>query len=440
MATASTTAVITPTTPRPSLPDAIRANSLPEHFWKYCEPVLSGLLDLADGYSAAEKESHLRFFHEHCAQLLGPSPAGKPMKEMMIPLEASVNTSGNREKGVVRFQLEPHSVTDGPHTTVTGDDPFGVKGVQLLLGYLEQVMPGLDFTWSRCMAEKLMVSEPAEVARLVEAEKSSLPVPLDAFGRCPQFNMAIDLVGAKRGMKIYFIPLAKALATGRPALDICFDAIRSLEPYGAELSPAADALQDYLQTQGPGPMTCDYIAVDATDPEKSRVKLYISSDQLNSFDFVRSVYTLGGVAMDETRLKGLEVLRSVWSLLLGADDGELPDASGRPPKTLPFFLGCLYFGFEWRAGDRFPQVKVYIPLWQYHETDRKVAQTIAQVLAKLGQPAMGETYSDRLAKCYGKADWDGGITVHNQVSFAYSADTGAYLSVYYGLRPENIAV
>lgn len=431
-----------PTGPSPSevdVHDIIKANSLPSHFWPYCEIVLSGLLDLADGYTAVEKESHLRFFQEHLAELLGPDPAGKPMKEMLIPCEMSVNISGNREKGVVRFQMDPHTITDGPHTSITGEDPYGARATVSLLDHLQRLMPGLDLTWSRQLVGRFLVWEPTEVQRLADAEKSSLPVPLDTYGRCPQFNCAFDLAGGERSMKIYFIPLAKEKATGRPALDICFDAIRSLEPYGHEMGPAADALQDYLEMRCPGTMTCDYVAVDAADPKRSRVKLYLSSDALNSFEFVRSVYTLGGVAMDKPRLEGLEVLRSIWPLLVGAD-GELPDTAGVPVTKLPFFLGALYFAFEWRQGDRFPQVKLYIPLWQYHKTDRQAATAVQAVLKKLGRCEMSDVYSERLAACYANADWDAGISFHNQVSFAYSADTGAYLSLYYGLKPETIAV
>lgn len=288
-----------------------------------------------------------------------------------------------------------------------------------------------------------MVHESAEAARLNAAEKTSLPVPLDAYKRCPQFNYAVDMVGEKRNLKIYAIPLAKALATERDSLDVCFDAIRSLEPCGPELGPVADALQDYLKNRCSGPMSCDYIGVDAADPKKSRVKLYISSSQLNSFDFIRSVFTLGGVAMDKTRLRGLEVLHSIWPLLVGAgDEGdkELSDSANTPVKMLPFFLGCLYFSFEWRAGDSLPQVKLYLPLWQYHNDDRQIANAIAGVLKKLGKEEMGATYAKRLTKAYPKADWDTGLSIHNQVSFAYSEDTGPYLSIYCGIHQDNLNV
>lgn len=437
---ASIVAAPTPRSSRDGLRDTIKPNCAPEYFWRYCKPVLSGLLDLAGGYSAAEKDSHLRFFHENCAQLLGPDPTGDRLMEQLIPVEMSVNISGDREKGIVRFQMEPRSVTLGPHTSPTGDDPYGRKAVGALLDYFEHVIPGLDFKWSRELVDKFMVYEPVEVARLVAAEKTSLPVPIDVYQRCPQFNYAVDMMGGKRNMKIYSIPLAKSLAAERPAMDICFAAIRSLEPYGPELGPAADALQEFLQKRCPGPMSCDYIAVDATDPKKSRVKLYISSNELNSFDFIRSVYTLGGIAMDETRLRGLEVLRSIWPLLLGVEEEKFSDSSSRPVKQLPFFLGCLYFGFEWRAGDDLPQVKLYLPLWQYHKTDRQIASAIEAVLGKLGRQEMSVAYSQHVAKTFAKADWDAGVSFHNQVSFAYSADTGPYLSIYYGLKPENIAI
>lgn len=420
------------------LPDVLKANCDPQFWWRLCEPELAGLLDQAGSYSLEEKESHLQFFKDYCAPCIGPRPTGQLAKDLMAPVEMSINLSNNRNKGVVRFQMEPLAATTGPHTVT--DDLSGRRAVSAMLNYFGSLpKAGFDFTWTHQLADKFLPTDPDEVARLRAAEKTSLPYPLSLYERSPLFNFAFDFDGPKMKMKTYYIPVGKSLSSGRTAQDLCLEAIRSLEPYGQELRPATDCLENYLTTC-PGPLGFDYLGIDATDPAKARVKVYLSSQELNSFDFIRHVCTLGGLATDETRLRGLEVLRSIWHLIIDEEEGKLADDTNKPPKQSPFFLGCLYFSFEIAAGKSIPEVKIYVPLWQYAKTDRKIADNICTALRTLGHHESANSYMENLRKTFSKADLDSGVSIHNQISYTYSATTGAYLTTYYSVNGKCIAV
>ncbi|KAH8786015.1 O-glucose prenyltransferase [Diaporthe sp. PMI_573] len=418
------------------LPSGLGSNSAADFWWRLCRPEMSGLLEQAGGYTESQRESHLTFVREQCAPWMGPVPTGHMADKAVAPVEMSVNYVSTREEGVVRFQMEPFTAVSGPHTVA--DDPSGKKAVASMLSSFERVLGDVDLTWAWQLLDKFMVTSPDEISRLREAEKTSLPPPLDLYQRTPHFNFAFDLSPDGKSMKTYFLPLAKSLATGESALDHCLDAVRSLEPHGEGLSAVADVLHEFLTVSCPGRMSCDYLGIDSTAPEKSRVKLYVSSQQHNSFDFVKNVFTLGGRVSDQTTLHGLEFLHSIWHLLVNVEAGQLPDHSDRPPKQLPFFLGCLYFSFEWRTGDRLPLVKIYIPQWQYAQSDRKIADNISVALRELGRNHAADEYLTRIKKTFPKADLDTDVSVHNQVSYAYNDTTGAYLTVYYSVNSKAV--
>lgn len=418
------------------VPAPLESNSDADFWWKTCRPQMAGLLDQAEGYTESQKQSHLCFVREHCAPWMGPLPTGHMADEAVAPVEMSINYVSNREEGVLRFQMEPFTAVSGPHTHA--HDPSGKQAVGTMLRSFERVLTDLDFTWTRQLAERLMVTSADEVSRLREAEKTLLPPPLDLYRRTPQFNFAFDLSPNGQSMKTYFLPLAKSLATGRNALELCLDALRSLEPCGEGLSPVADFLQAFFSESYPGHLTCDYLGIDSTRPDKSRVKLYMSSQQHNSFDFVKSVFTLQGRATDETTVRGLEFLHSIWHLLMNVEDGQLPDHSDRTPKQLPFFLGSLYFSFEWRTGDRLPVVKLYIPLWQYAQNDLQIANNVSLALRKLGRRKAADQYLTKIKKTFPKANLNTNVSIHNQISYSFNAASGAYLTVYYGVNGRNL--
>jgi len=93
--------------------------------------------------------------------------------------------------------------------------------------------------------------------------------------------------------------------------------------------------------------------------------------------------TLGGRLEDETTLKGLEILREFWHLLLQEPEG-IPDDDYNKPLNYPA-VQSLYFSFEMRPGDAYPEVKTYLPTWNYQRNDQETVNNYEEVFRRCGQ-------------------------------------------------------
>lgn len=402
-------------------------------WWKICRPAIEGLIDHAGTYTPDEKASNLNFFAKHVCPWLGPQPKAacdedsSPL-DVCSPVEASINFS-TRGKTIVRFQFEPLGATTGPHVT---SDAFGKARVAEFLSGLERELQatGVDLRWTGEFTRMLVPTEATEIARVQEAEKAGLPYPLD---HALTFNVAFDLDGACRKMKGYFMPQAKSLATGLPADKVSFQAIRNLRSAGEGLVPAVDFLERYF-TVCPDKLTVDMIGHDCADPTKARIKLYAHLQTLNSWNAIRHVVTFGGLATDEPRRKGLEILHDIWHFLRDDTTGNQDDDWNKPMVITSSFLGSVMFSFEMMIGNPIPEVKIYVPLWQYARSDRVIAKNLSAVFRRLGWDEVADNYLQNLQHCFPGADLDGPAVIHSNLSFSYSEKTGEYMTVYYAVH------
>lgn len=414
-------------------------NSDAEFWWQICKPALAGLMNHAGTYTPQDKDSNLQFFRQQIAPWIGPRPRSQlgqdasPL-DVASPVEMSINFTSTG-KPIVRYQFEPLGATAGPHTT--SEDPFGKARVMKLLGDMES-LPGVDLRWVHQFLQAMTPSDPEEVAVVNKAiSDGRLPFPLDHH---ITINLAFDLSGSKTNVKAYFFPLAKHFSTGKTTMAVTFDTIRALEPHGAELAPSVNQLERYWPTC-PDKMDVTMVGTDAADPSKSRIKLYAYINSLNSWNVVKHICTLGGVAVDKERLQGLEILHSVWPLLMDEDEGrEDLDDYNKPLRLSISFLGSLLFSFEFRPGYEFPDVKTYVPQWQYGPSDRKIAQNLVAIFRRLGWEKAAATYIDKLQETFPGADLDGPASLHSNVSFSYSPKTGGYMSVYYAVSGKSVIV
>jgi DMATS type aromatic prenyltransferase len=124
--------------------------------------------------------------------------------------------------------------------------------------------------------------------------------------------------------------------------------------------------------------------VDEASLSDARVKLYVHT-MSNSFNMVRDYVTLGGRLQDKTTLKGLGVLRDIWHLLLQEPEGLVDDDYSKPLNDGSMLCQRLYFSFEMRPGREFPEVKTYLPTWNYVRSDEATVQNYEQVFRKCGQ-------------------------------------------------------
>jgi DMATS type aromatic prenyltransferase len=273
----------------------------------------------------------------------------------------------------------------------------------------------------------------SRIAR-VKAKEHTLPFPLD---HALTFNLAFDLDGDRRKMKAYFLPMAKSLATGKSAEFLTWKTIRSLDPYGVDLSPTVNMLDDYFKGC-PDTMAIDMIGIDCAEPPKARIKVYAHMQTMNSWNTVHHVCTLGGQAQDETRLQGLEIFHSIYHLLCDEQGLQDEDDFNKPIRLSSSFLGSIKFSFEMVAGCQFPEVKTYVPLWQYGASDGQIAQNLLAVFRKLGWNTAAYNYLAKLKACFPGAELDGPSSLHSNVSFAYSQKTGAYMTVYYAVNGKSV--
>ncbi|KAI1840691.1 hypothetical protein JX266_013098 [Neoarthrinium moseri] len=353
-----------------------------ELWWSVCKPAIAGLLDSAGTYTEDEKVSQLAFFRHHVVPWLGPQPlsdgihAVNPI-DAISPVEASINFTANG-KPIVRYQYEPLSAT---RQHQDAKERLGQEHVRQMLSQIEVELNKPDLRWAHQFIEQLFPKNEDETALALIRAKSELPPPLD---HALTFNMALDLDGAQRKMKAYMFPMAKNLATNRhrDARDAGFDAIRNLRPNGDRLAPSLDFLDSYWDTC-PEHLTLDMIGMDCIDPCKARVKIYAHTTTCNSWDIVQHIYTFGGKAVEPERLHGLEILHSIWDTLRD-ERPYTPDNHSKQMRHPTSFLGSLMFSFEIKPGREVPDVKVYVPMWQYAPSDGHVTNNLLSAFSKLG--------------------------------------------------------
>lgn len=417
---------------RTSDPDAV--------FWsQICQPALSGMLDFAGTYPPEEKENHLRFLAQGVCPWIGPrllypgADASSPY-EASTPVEMSINFSHNR-KPIVRFQLEPTVATKGPH--IASEEPLVIGALSKVLKSAA-ALPGVELDWVRQLLASMVPAERADIVSLNKAvSEGQLPAPLD---HVTHLQLAFDLdLDGRRKMKAYFNPMGMQLARGRAIRDVAFDAITQLEPFGSDLARPLRVVGDFMAAS-PDAMEVLMTGVDATDPAAARVKLYTYLRDANCWEAVRRAWTLGGAAADDAdRLAGLDLLRSVWPLLLDEPAARADlETYNKPPKVALSFLGTLLLTYEFRHDTRVPDVKLYLPLWQYAPTDRRIAANVTAVLRKLGWAEAADGYMAHLQRTFPGADLDGPAALHSYLSFSYSRKTGPYLSLYYSINGKAV--
>lgn len=122
--------------------------------------------------------------------------------------------------------------------------------------------------------------------------------------------------------------------------------------------------------------------VDEASLSDARVKLYVYTLS-NSFETVRDYVTLGGRLQDETTLKGLDILHDIWHLLLQEPEG-VNDDYNKPVNDGSILCQKLYFSFEMRPGRELPEVKSYVPTWNYVRSDAETVQNYEEVFRRCG--------------------------------------------------------
>ncbi|KAK1950770.1 aromatic prenyltransferase [Colletotrichum sublineola] len=356
-----------------------------QDFWAArCSESLDCLMQAAGSYTPAQRAAHLQFLSEIIVPAMGPHPSTAPTKSLLTadgsPFKPSwtITDSGS---SFIRFSFEPMGRHGG-----SASDPFAQKIVPAILPALRMVSHGADTRWFEQFMSVLFLTESETRAALARIPKGT---------RAPTSFLAFDLDGDKTIFKAYFFPTLKHIATGESAENITFDAIRSLSPGGADLTSSANAAEEYFKN-APFPIPVEMISLDCIDPAAGACAKLYARTRSNAFSVVRHVMTLGGQINDEATLESLDALRSIWHLLHNEPEPYGDDFDKQPRLEGTLHKGVCY-GFELKPGAKWPEVKAYVPLWQYADSDAVIASNLANAFHLRGWP-VAEQYEDTVRR------------------------------------------
>ncbi|RYP42591.1 hypothetical protein DL767_000115 [Monosporascus sp. MG133] len=403
-----------------------------DYWTHHCVPVLSSLLRSSGSYSPADQATHLRVLSDHVLPNLGPRPSMAHTRSLLTqsgsPFQPSINLSSCEPQ--VRYCWELLGVHGGSES-----DPSAVEAAREILSSLSKAF-GFCSRWSDIFlsafaptpeeAKDVQVKLPEWLRSFTSADAEVTPIK-----RLPFVFVAFDLNGPKTSIKAYFNPKAKEIATGMPSTEMIWDILRNLEP---SLDVASiDALAQFLDER-PVPSAIELVGIDCVDEASlsdARVKVYVHV-RSNSFNTVRDYVTLGGRLQDKTTLKGLAILRDIWHLLLQEPEGIVDDDYNRPLNDSSIFCQMLYFSIEMRPGREFPEVKTYLPTWNYVRSDKATVQNYEEVFRKCGYEWGQEgRYRKVFESSFGPANHDRQTPVHCDASFLFSEKTGIYQTLYF---------
>ncbi|KHN93999.1 aromatic prenyl transferase [Metarhizium album ARSEF 1941] len=417
---------------------ASTTNSLDQRYWlRHTVPPLLALLRAAGTYTAADQGEHVRLLCDHVVPNLGRRPTeSRPNNSSLthsgFPVELSLNLNAGKPK--VRFSCE----FLGPKFPRDDDDTYAVGALRQCLTSLSEEL-GFSTKWAEAFLDVLAPTpEEATVAqeKLQQWQTSLLPpgaVPKPA-SRLPFSGLAFDLVGSQARGKLYLSPQVKGLGSAKSMTETLWGVLRRLEPPMSD--KAITAISEFL-LERPGPPCVDMLCIDLAsdqDSHDARVKLYVNTTS-NSFNTVRQCMTLSGRRQDEMTLKGLEVLRSIWHLLL-QEEQEVADDYEKPVNDASKLVMKLFFCLEITPGKDLPDVKLHVPIFNYLKSDREALCNIEDIFRKCNQEwAANGKYRETFESAFGDPNTVRDVPVHGYTAFAYN-ESGAYQTVYFGVPQE----
>jgi len=407
----------------PNLPAPQAQKKTAHEFWsEYLCNIIHPLLQASGSYTPEQQVAQLRFLVDHVAPTLGPLPseprATYTQTYVDSPFEPSLNLTANG-KVKVRYGLEVVKPASGPD----GPDPFGEHRAREVLLQLAKVS-GADTQWLNSAMEQFFMT-PEETENMRGKLPSFMPSSLLAF----------DLDGSKTMMKLYIIAMRKAIASGAASSNqFTLDALRRMQPYGEKLGPGLDVISDFLATAPYKPMLI-FVGIDLVDPtvdKNARIKVYFHT-RSNSFAVASDVMTLGGRLADETTLKRVEILRTLWPLLRNEKPGEGPDPADpawdaweKPERITGTPLSGLQYNVELNPSKPGLEMKSYVPLFQHNASAQESEANMERILRKLDHEwGSNGKYSAAVKAAYGKDR-----VSPTFVSFSYSKSKGPYMSSY----------
>ncbi|KAL0929901.1 aromatic prenyltransferase [Colletotrichum truncatum] len=392
------------------------------------DKTLSSLLSWAGSYPAHIRDFHLAFLRETVVPRLKQPAAADRLHYILThnhsPYEASIAFARGK-KAKVRFTVQPLVNLDP-----AGDDPIGQKRLREKLEGLASACSA-DRTWLDVFVNSVFLTDEEEAGLVKKATNrcgSSAALPRQICYAGFDLESDEDETGkAAIGMKAYLFPQLKALATGRELVEITDSVATQLAKSDKKMMAAWELLRAFLVSYGEDNINIYFLAIDCLEPQmKPRFKVYAHT-HANSLASARHVFTLGG-RLDAS---SANFLPQVWPLLMDMED--VPQSkidTMEKPLNQPDSKYCgLCFAFELVPGKVVPQVKMYVPMWQYARDEGGIVERYERILQT--QDMMGNyNFGAAIKDAFGD-DRETGL--HTMASIS-SSEKGVGLSAYFGPR------
>jgi DMATS type aromatic prenyltransferase len=375
------TKVGTSTTPYCTLSKSIPFANLDQHrYWHAVAPMLGEMLARGD-YSLHQQYGYLSLFSQVIIPRLGPFPTQQNIYKCLLGGTGSVELSQNvqRRGFTTRVAFEPTS-----YIASTGVDPFNRHAVHATLAELRTLGAAqIDMELHHLLHHQLTLTDseehrmtPAQVADTVWRTQTLLALDLSPSG---------DIT-----VKEYFYPNLKSQMTGRSVADLCFTAIRSVDPKG-HFSASMNAIARHMQTQTQTDLY--FLSCDLVHPATTRFKLYLMELDMR-WAKVEEHWTMGGVLSGDAEVdQGLEMLRELWrdfGIIEGLrDEPERPSLPGDSDTVVPFILN-----YEMHPNEPLPVPKFYFPLVGIPEL--KITNVLEAFFERHDMPEQAAVYRENL--------------------------------------------
>ncbi|KAI0103178.1 4-dimethylallyl tryptophan synthase [Nemania sp. FL0031] len=384
-------------------------------WWFSTAPMFAEMLHTSN-YDIHAQLSHLFTYMTHVIPYLGVYPTNGRQRWLSIltrygiPFELSLNCSDS----VVRYTFEPINTATG-----TDVDPFNTHAIWECLQKLVAIQPSIDLECFRHFKRHLTL----------DAQESSY-LHENSLVRAKimtQNKLALDLDGSQFVMKAYFYPSLKSIATGKSIQDLVFSSARELAKKYESTATALAMLEEYIGSRGSGSTACArLLSCDLVDPSHSRIKIYISEQNV-SLPAMRDLWTLGGRREDSRTIAGLGMIQELWELLQipsgirSYPGGYLP-LGAKPQGLLPTMVN-----YTLTPNDTVPEPQLYFAIFGMN--DMAVADALTSFFERKGWRDMADKYKSSIKRYYPNGDCEALCYVHAYISFSYRKNR-PYLGVY----------
>ena len=374
-------------TPYHALSRILTFPNLDQHqYWHHLAPMFGKMLADAK-YSIHRQYEYLLLYARIMIPKFGPFRLPGTEEGVFRNILGSVGpyeVSNNLQKSgkIVRIGLEPTS-----YMACTGHDPFNRRALHSTLAELKEIGSGgdnVDLELHHRLINELTITD-----------REQQLIPAEDIAKMPwhtQVLVGMDLYHTSGFVvKEYFYPSVKASVTGQTVENLCFSAIRKVDPQG-HFDAAARIVESYLQRQPK--LETFMFACDLVDLAKTRFKLYVMELDV-SFRKIEEHFTLGGALRDEETMVGLQMIREIWDgLEIPEGQRPVPTRSTGPAKPGDPLIHPIGLYYQLNPGDPVPKVQFYFPLVGI--PDAKIADVLVAFFERHGMTEHAKTYKENL--------------------------------------------